>query len=243
MKISGMLSLSVFFAAACTPTHRTDDTDLSSKKDEALRPIKGTFKATEIIGYTSVHNEERSVRLSQPFIDEELMKLTVDINESGEGSLTGQSRCREVVTRFSPMMSASRGLLIDGGLVVGASFVSTAIDLSKCEIQLQEKPDQPLVQSTVKVAASLEANRKPSENLPSNQGFLGLDTNSFAAQRECKKLNNMMLVTVKVSEETNRQARACIGFTDKESKKLRLILLPALATHAFMADYVLEEAK
>jgi hypothetical protein len=243
MKISRVLPLSIFIAAACTPTHRTEETDLSSKKGEAVRPIKGTFKATEIIGYTSVNNEERGVRLSPPFIDEELMKLTVDINENGEGSLTGQSRCREIVTRFTAAQSSSRGLLIDRGLAVGASFVTTAVDLSACEIQLQDKPDQPLVTSSVKVSASLEANREPSENLPSNRGFLGVDTNSFAAQRECKKLNNMMLVTVKVSEETNRKARACIGFTDKESKKLRLILLPALASHAFMADYLLEEAK
>ncbi|MEY4065171.1 MAG: hypothetical protein RIR26_1379 [Pseudomonadota bacterium] len=243
MKISRVLPLSVFIAAACTPTHPTGETDLSSKKGEAVRPIKGTFKATEIIGYTSVHNDERGVRLSPPFIDEELMKLTVDISENGEGSLTGQSRCREIVTRFTPAESTTRGLLIDRGLAVGASFVTTAVDLSKCETQLQEKPDQPLVKSSVKVSASLEANRKPSENLPSNLGFLGVDTNSFAAQRECKKLNNMMLVTVKVSEETNRQARACIGFTDKDSKKLRLILLPGLASHAFMADYQLEESK
>ena len=158
-------------------------------------------------------------------------------------SLTGQSRCREIITRFSPPLATSRFLLIDRGLVVGASLVSTTTDLNKCERQLQEKPDQQLVEYTVKISASLEANRKPSENLPVNEGFLGVDKNPFAAQWECKKLNNMMLVTVMVSNETYRQARACIGFTDKESKKLRLILIPGCATHALMADYQREESK
>ncbi|MEY2988817.1 MAG: hypothetical protein RJB13_2338, partial [Pseudomonadota bacterium] len=128
----------VLLVTGCIAGGADDSTEVSSRKEGSYLNFNGKYEAVSLTGYTKFNNTKLLIQLKDSEIDQEVMQLSVDIAENGEGKLESQTRCKEVLTRVNPAVELQKRLLIESGLVHGASFTSTSDDLKICERYFNE---------------------------------------------------------------------------------------------------------
>lgn len=230
---------SIVLASACQKNSNQEESDSFSRNKQPFLPIKGEFSASDIhtVGVAQPINQTprlfKDIEINGDKIDIDTAGMTVDINENGEGTLQGQSHCRELglkTLNISTQFMPQELILATSGYARGISFLAKPSDVSKCRNQLGEN----FAQSVRPVLPSKNTKGEALDKftldgpIPMMKGPLGM---SRTANGECKKLHNrkMIRILVENNEATelsafNREPEACIGFLDKELKQLRLIV-------------------
>ncbi|MEN9808503.1 MAG: hypothetical protein RLZZ488_70 [Pseudomonadota bacterium] len=240
-------------ASACHKNLKQLESDSSSRNDGAALPIKGSFVAKDI--YTSALYRPlipKAVHLSGDKIDKDTTGLIVDLSESGEGSLTGHSRCKELglMTLNIGSQFVSELILETEGFKAGVSPFAKASDVSRCGGDYGAA----LAESVRKVYPAKNVRGEALRKLPLDMpipAYSGVIPGMpSTVNGECSKLFNGKMLRVSVANDNNTQPHelhleplACLGFKDRDMKKLRMILVHQ-TSGVTMIDYEMkDEAK
>lgn len=249
MKSRFVLILSFVFNASCIANSRTSGSEISDSTQQSAvsTGIKGKFLAN------SIHTSKLlrplqlvPLHLTAEKIDQATSSLSIDLDANGEGTMSGQSTCRElgIATMNFSIQFVPKLILASEGFKDKLHILSTFSDESKCGLDYGEQ----LVTSTRKVYQLKNFREEPVDKLaldvfiPGTNGLLNARGLSF--NTECKNLHNRKLVVFSIENPSNDQPYqlngepvACVGFKDKELKQLRLLFVHQ-ETGATMVDYV-----
>jgi hypothetical protein len=222
-------------AGACTPKSTSVDAGLENAETTTkASEISGRWSITRLQGFTQVNNDFYKIDKSGDALDNEVLDLTIKLDSEGKGLMEGQSRCRDIQTRINFRTNLlSRPIISEVGIMKGASLVALTTAAGNCEAR---EEGTNFIPSKQKVIPAKLADGSPMTSFRPNKGLIGANWSSFRADKECKKLTDMRFIQL-LNVDSQGKTDGCIGFTDRDKKSLRLILLPYAQSHIIQADF------
>lgn len=192
-------------------------------------PVRGTFRTSEVWGFTEDDRDERKpLHAVIGDLDERVWTARFDLDSNGSGIIEGMEKCTGVARSNSTPNSIRphQALNVLFGIMGAVGLVSRTV----ADVQCVAAADG-IVRNMVPSNPRRNLFGKNITEFSKNLGFVGEGVSMSAADNECKRLRGWRHVNILGAE-------TCIGFRDALANKIRLIVIRPGDIHPIRVDMV-----